>query len=306
MSRFRRFTFTWNNYTKEDIEYIDTVVKPKSNYLIYGREVAPTTGTPHLQGYIEFVNARTLTTMKRMFKHQHVEPAKANASKNKEYCSKESIISESGVPKNQGQRNDIEAIVDAIRNGEINNLNDILDVNPGLAVRYGNKLQAVISASTLERTTKPNIRWIQGSSGTGKTRGVMEWSKKNGLKTYIKDNSKWWDGYNPKEHQVILIDDIDLNEWNFKGLLTLLDRYACRREIKGGYIEINSPHIFITTANNIFTHFNDIRDLIQLVRRIDKFITLYNNGSKKVETQQDIFDNNGWQPLEYIDIVEDL
>lgn len=55
-SRAKHWVFTLNNYTQQEeldlrecIDHNDDVV-----YLVYGRETAPSTGTPHLQGFISF------------------------------------------------------------------------------------------------------------------------------------------------------------------------------------------------------------------------------------------------------------
>lgn len=43
--------FTLNNYTDEEIRRLESL---ECERLVVGKEVAPTTGTPHLQGYIRF------------------------------------------------------------------------------------------------------------------------------------------------------------------------------------------------------------------------------------------------------------
>lgn len=52
----RRWRWTWNNYTEADVK---ALMQPwelhnSIDYLVFGYELAPTTGTPHLQGYVEF------------------------------------------------------------------------------------------------------------------------------------------------------------------------------------------------------------------------------------------------------------
>ena len=61
MSRARAWCFTINNYTIEEINACDEI---ECNYIIYGDEIGDT-GTPHLQGYIEFENAKTLTSVRK-------------------------------------------------------------------------------------------------------------------------------------------------------------------------------------------------------------------------------------------------
>lgn len=61
--RSRGWQFTLNNYTPEEEKELRAL---DSEYLQYGYEVAPTTGTPHLQGYIKFKNMKSFTQMKKM------------------------------------------------------------------------------------------------------------------------------------------------------------------------------------------------------------------------------------------------
>lgn len=48
-NRLKRVCFTLNNYTEEDEQRIQAGVE-FYRYAVYGRELAPTTGTRHLQG----------------------------------------------------------------------------------------------------------------------------------------------------------------------------------------------------------------------------------------------------------------
>lgn len=48
------FVWTLNNYTPEDIlRIIDSLGQRNISYIYYGRGVAPSKGTPHLQGYMQ-------------------------------------------------------------------------------------------------------------------------------------------------------------------------------------------------------------------------------------------------------------
>ena len=54
----KNWTFTFNNYT----EFVERHIKESElfNYLIYGHECAPTTGTIHLQGYFQLAEKKRL------------------------------------------------------------------------------------------------------------------------------------------------------------------------------------------------------------------------------------------------------
>jgi len=91
MSRHYNFVFTHNNYPNTELE--DTV---ECQYIIYGKEIAPTTGTPHLQGFIRFSPWCSLKQAKKRMPGCWIEPALTlEAAMN--YCTKDSIVTERGT-----------------------------------------------------------------------------------------------------------------------------------------------------------------------------------------------------------------
>lgn len=58
LSTARRFMFTINNYSSKHITDLNMLKNnPKVDYVCWGLEIAPLTGTLHIQGYIEFAKA---------------------------------------------------------------------------------------------------------------------------------------------------------------------------------------------------------------------------------------------------------
>lgn len=88
--------FTLNNYNSEDIEKIKLECKPDILYSI-GEEIAPTTGTPHLQGFISSPT-KIRPTEKFSNKSIHWEKCKSRLSNNLIYTQKEGK-SHSNFPK---------------------------------------------------------------------------------------------------------------------------------------------------------------------------------------------------------------
>lgn len=86
--KFRRMCFTYNNYTDEHYTQIVSFCRKESSKWIIGKEIAPGTGTPHLQGYMEFANPRSWDSLRRMWPW-HLEKAKGTADENFVYCSKD-------------------------------------------------------------------------------------------------------------------------------------------------------------------------------------------------------------------------
>lgn len=82
----KRWCFTINNYTEADIKAVE---EASSQFLVYGKEVGKQ-GTPHLQGYVEFLaKRRTSTVCKILGGRAHCELANGTAGENIEYCTKD-------------------------------------------------------------------------------------------------------------------------------------------------------------------------------------------------------------------------
>lgn len=85
----RSWIFTLNNYTDEEVEHLLSNFQEKSCNYILGKEVAPSTGTPHIQGFVRYRNPISSNSMKSLNARMHFEKAKGNLLSNYKYCSKE-------------------------------------------------------------------------------------------------------------------------------------------------------------------------------------------------------------------------
>ena len=77
------FSFTINNYTPE----IEDLLQKREGFVVYGYEEAPTTGTKHLQGYME-TDIRVYTRSLGKLYKGHFEVAKGSCYQNFKYCTK--------------------------------------------------------------------------------------------------------------------------------------------------------------------------------------------------------------------------
>lgn len=94
----KAWVFTWNNYTEEELNLVHHVATMRSQNsekfkYAYGLEIAPTTGTPHIQGFFDFGSATRFSTIQKLLtsstsKVSFLEGAKGNYLKNKAYCTK--------------------------------------------------------------------------------------------------------------------------------------------------------------------------------------------------------------------------
>lgn len=258
----KAWCFTCNNYTDEDIEMIKTT---KYEYLIFGKEVAPTTGTPHLQGYIVFTGRKTMSSAREALLNCHIAKAKGNSQQNYDYCSKGGDFEEYGIRPKQGSRSDIKRAKDMAFDGAPM-LKILEEVDSYQAVKMA---QLIKIYQKPKRREPPEVIWICGGPGTGKTRYVYD--REDDI--YIcNDNAKWFDGYDNDE--VVLIDDWRPEWSSLNFLLQFLDRYPCRLPIKCGFTYLNCKKIYITSP----IHPHDVRygkeDMEQLWRRITTIIEL--------------------------------
>ncbi len=88
-SKGRRWCFTLNNYTEDEVSHLSHLFASKSILYIFGKEKGETRKTPHLQGYFESKNAIRFSTIKKWNPRFHLEKAKGSIKENCIYCSKE-------------------------------------------------------------------------------------------------------------------------------------------------------------------------------------------------------------------------
>ncbi len=267
--RFRNFCFTLNNYTIPEIDSIKSLNKDNLlAYLIFGYEIGDS-GTPHLQGYCELSKQQSLRQVKKMLSDRyHIEKRKGTAQQAITYCKKDGKIYEYGKSKSQGKRTDLSDIRDLVKKGV--KLTTIIDGIENLNYQNIKGAQLLKSIYSVKRTEKPNIIWLYGSTGIGKTRYVFD----NFNDIYTSGNGKWFDGY--EQNETILIDDYRCDYMKFHCLLRFIDRYPFTRELKGSTIQIKSKYIIFTSPKNPFDMWKHRtpEDIKQLIRRIDYVINM--------------------------------
>lgn len=159
----RRWCFTWNNYTDETVEGLKGLSAEKVDYLIVGFEIAPTTGTPHLQGYVEFKTPMAGSTVK-----SRLDPVKKTKSavsvrhcagsrdENIAYVRKSESkdpakTCEDGSPliielkhseKNQGRRTDWDVYFEFLLNNP--DFDKFAEQYPEIAIKYHGGIEKVI------------------------------------------------------------------------------------------------------------------------------------------------------------------
>lgn len=243
----RRFALTMNNWTEEKREAL--LQSPKFSYLILGEEVAPTTGTPHLQGYVECKGVERATTLGKKF-HAAFFACNGTQEQNIAYCKKGGLFVEKGTPKPAPQSGgDIERERWArnIKLAEEGKLDELKEIDPAAYARCYSTFKQMKQDNMRplpELDTLDNI-WLWGAPGVGKSRTARDQAKELGLSTYPKPLNKWWDGY--QNEDVVIIDDYEKDCHLDHHLKIWSDRYDFIAECKGGSLRIRPKHIFITS-----------------------------------------------------------
>ena len=260
----RNYCFTYNNYPN-DLTSFHEWATSNCTYLIYGKEVAPTTNTPHLQGYFQLEKKERISGLSKKLKGIHLLVAKGGYDSNKAYCSKEGEVYEQGTPDTSGKRKGLEEVVEELVTKRSKIQTIALD-NPLVYVKYHRGLEALSAQLHRKRDFKTEVFWFYGATGTGKSRRASDLAPD----AYWKPSAtKWWNGYDG--HEDVIIDDYRRDFSTFGELLRLLDRYPLSIETKGGVRPFLARRIYITSPKSPRDTWEGRteEDLDQLLRRIE-------------------------------------
>jgi len=257
----RNFCFTWNNYPNDASAILQT---KGFRYLCFGYEIAPTTGTPHLQGYFVCPSPIKLSSARSKLPGADVRVARGDSLHNYEYCSKTRVeddhpnerFEEYGErPLTQREKGNKEVERwDTIKS--LAKAGRVEEIESSVYVKHYNTLKRIAS----DNQTPPNKLngyvgwWIWGVSGVGKSYTVHE--RYGTTNIYLKPLTKWWNAYRGQD--VVLVDDMspfkrelgdDLKQWGHE--------YPVLVEVKGDYRMIRPRVVIVTSQYPIEKVFTD-------------------------------------------------
>lgn len=295
------YIFTYNNYTEEGEKTLKEWLSLNTKYSIFGHEIAPTTGTPHLQGYLSLKKKMRMTTLQKvlvdMGVHMSLILATGSAVDNFNYCTKADPNGYwiCGDIRNcgQGARSDLVEMSELIKEGK--KLDEIYEHNRVTFIQYHSGIKAALALE--EKRLCPKIRndlvvsVFYGDAGTGKTHTAYDICQKLGIEPFFINSPQggiiWWDGYD--RDQAIIVDD-------FKGwikphdLFRLLDKYPYRIPYKGGYRLAFYTHVFITSNYPPSMWYSDdvVFERAALFRRIHNIYAYGWNGIEGRDPEKDV------------------
>lgn len=249
MSKSKNFLFT--SFTTVDNELVHPTFTDDMLYLIYQVEECPLTSKHHIQGYVIFKHPIRISNAQDKLRlgSIHLDIRKGTHQQAKDYCSKEDtqVVGPKsfGVePVGQGRRTDLAIPAQEILAGK--RIRDIANDHPVEYIKYHKGLNALRLTQLKPYVGVKNVVIYYGTTGSGKTRAVMDEFKDN-VFVWPDNDTKWADNYDGEE--CILFDEFDGNlPINFIKRIT--DRYICPMQVKGGMTTCASKNIYFTSQHH--------------------------------------------------------
>lgn len=217
-----KWCFTLNNYTEEDCSSIVLTINTYCRYGIVGKEIGES-GTPHLQGYIEF-NKKSRPIGIFNNKSIHFEKALGTREQNVDYCSKDEDI--------------------LIHKGKKKDIKIIENLYP-----YQKYIEKII----LEEPDPRKIYWFYEGEGNAGKSSFIKYSvvKYNAL---FCSGGKYADimnlvfNSNIDENNIILFDIPRCNkdaQISYASIESIKNGLVCNTKYETGTKVFNAPHIVI-------------------------------------------------------------
>ena len=235
-------TYPQNESTINDLLSALSDIAPILEYVI--AQEPHQDGTPHLHAYIKFKGdgikfkdaPSTFNVLSKTGNYQPCRSPKAVVT----YCTKgDNHISNFDIDNYKAKKGKL--AVSTIKAKSARQALEDGDISIFAIRNY------TLARSILVEPYKSSVvrgLWIHGPTGTGKSHSARE----HYPKSYLKPQSKWWDGYEGQES--VILDDLDtpvlghyLKIWS--------DKYACQGEVKGGVTSLAHRQFIVTSNNSI-------------------------------------------------------
>lgn len=280
----RRWVFTINNphaqFTEDD--YAELRTNLPLRYLCASLENAPTTGTFHLQGYAEFSKPVRRSAFLRVFGKCYCAPARGTPEEASDYCLEDPNAAVFGdLGKGQGARSELLVLRDDVIAGVSDEAIIRNDVTAGAWLKYRRGVSDMRKIfAKPEVRTDIKVALFYGPPGTGKSTYAREIMPN----AYMKDNTKWWEGYDGEEEVI----------WNEFGgwsctpsaYNSIFDVDKLQVEPKGGFVPFRGRH-FIITSNYLPEEWWSTEKarvcLSAVTRRINRYVWFQKLGEEPLE-----------------------
>jgi len=263
---------------EEHPERVDVFKAQAWTYYILGKEICPTTGSAHLQGFGYLNQKCSESALRKRLPGIHVEAKSPHSTFKQaiEYCSKQDSSPEvwGTAPmdprtKGESQQQLWAETLEYARRGE----RDL--IHPRIQFLHYQNIDYHRAAALQSQRFEPVLTkhlWCWGETGTGKSKWVRDtYDPEQEGKFFLKGSGKWWDGYANQE--VVLIEDWGLSHVKEIGadlLKVWADVYPFQAEIKGRAFQRIRPKLIIVNSNyKPEDLWSDDRELQPLLRRFE-------------------------------------
>jgi hypothetical protein len=238
----RKWFFTCNNPTKEDMcNFTDARHNETLKWLCVYKEIGEQ-GTPHLQGgLILNNNSYSITWLSNHINNRtHWIIMKGSPQQVRDYCTKDyqkgkntsEFIYDDGCKENN------KIIVRQHFQDLQSDNKSLSDINKEDPYFYGTHERALVASYTRTRDDKPRVKpevtWIYGKTGSGKTRWAYDYFQGNYDNFKLTNN--FFDGVEDSTN--LLYDELRPDKQDFQELLEILGEFKCHINIKGGHVNL--------------------------------------------------------------------
>lgn len=299
--RSRKWIFTLNNPSPEEIAHIECLPDSDAVDIIAACHEVGAEGTPHIQGMVEWVNAKSLSATKKALgsKRFHLQERRGSLRRAWAYAMKgcqskteweakgeaganwgrdRSVCAEKGCPpEEQAQDGGTWAnIVEMVKAGRT--YLEIVDAYPKVAVQQGTAIKQYQCEWHNSRMGWRDVTTISvdGSTGVGKTRSIMEAYGYSNCYRVTDYKHGMFDAYNGED---VLIFEEFRNSLKVEQMLNFLDGYPVRLPCRFADKMARFTKVFIVSNWAWGQQYDGIQmnhpeTYAALLRRIDDYVTL--------------------------------
>lgn len=273
----RRREYCWDYFgEKNDLKEILTKNKWMTAGVIYsvvGLELGDKNKGWHLQGYVAF---RSVKAKKQLYEYVlgkgtllkfWAEGRKKKPKQASDYCKKDKEFVEVGrLPVGQGRRTELDNGRDSLEAGAT--LREIIRENKLQLIQYS---KIWLEHFEEKRDWKPEVWWLWGVSGAGKTHRAKALTKDKDAYWVSRPQigqKLWFCGYD--KHEWLVIDDYRQSHISLPMLIDILGDAPVKLQTKGSSRQLLARNIIITTNKPPEEMYrNDDEEIYQLTRRIE-------------------------------------
>ncbi len=240
---------------------IRNVVPNGVNYLVFQQELAPTTGTLHIQGFVAMSQKKRPVPMGQLFSVQATcfDGNDGTPAQNRGYCTDndkrapaKQPFEHGTLPGGRGQRNDLEDAINLLKPGK--GTKRLIEEKPAAYARYHGGMDKIASHYKGKRCKtadklEVSLYVIWGTPGSGKTTWAHEFDPGNSyeMPDPVKGGTVWMPDYDGE--RTLIIPDYD-GEYPYGTLKRMCDGTFIKFQNKGGHNYAEWDSIVITSNSH--------------------------------------------------------